>query len=256
MLTLPPSCVRDYLDDLDRALRDLPSGRRREIVADIRSHIDAALADIPTPSPATVQQILDDLGTPETIAAAAFTEMPPTQSRWASRDVATVILLLIGGLVLPVIGWLIGAVMLWTSTTWRIKDKVIATLLVPGGLALIPLLGAFAVAGTAAISARATTVCAHSVGPGAARQGVGVPPVPASAAPVPASGAPVPALGAPVPVQSALPIPHNLSYSMSADACTGGSSGSDIFMILVLGFSVGAPLFSTFWLIRHARRIT
>jgi hypothetical protein len=226
-----------------------PPERQTARDCDISSHIDSALADIPTPSPATVQQILDNLGTPETIAAAAFTEMPPTQSRWASRDVATVILLLIGGLVLPVIGWLIGAVMLWTSTTWRIKDKVIATLLVPGGLALIPLLGAIAAVGTATISAPATTVCAYSVGPGAARQGVGVPPAPASAAPVPASGAPV-------PVQSALPIPHNVSYAMTADACPRGSSGSNIFLILLLGLSVAAPLFTTFWLIRHARRLT
>jgi hypothetical protein len=231
-------------------LRDLPSDRRHEIVADIGSHIDSALADIPTPSPAAVEQILDDLGTPETIAAAAFAEMPPTQSRWALRDVTAVVLLLIGGLVLPVIGWLIGAVMLWTSTTWRVKDKVIATLLVPGGLALIPLLGALAAVSTATISAPATTVCAYSVGPGAAHQGVGVPP-----APVPASGAMVPASAAPVPAQSALPIRPGVSHAVAANTCTSSGSGSNIFLSLLLVLGVAAPLFSTFWLIRHARRL-
>jgi hypothetical protein len=139
MPNITTSRVRDYLNDLDRALRDLPRDRRHEIVADIGSHIESALADIPTPSPAAVDQILDNLGTPDTIAAAAFAEMPPTKTRIALRDVTTIVLLLIGGLVLPVIGWLIGAVMLWTSTAWRVKDKTIATLLLPGGM-LAPVL--------------------------------------------------------------------------------------------------------------------
>ena len=218
MPNITTSRVRDYLNDLDRALRDLPRDRRHEIVADIGSHIDSALADIPMPSPAAVDQILDNLGTPETIAAAAFAAMPPTKTRIALREVTTIVLLLIGGLVLPVIGWLIGAVMLWTSTAWRVKDKTIATLLLPGGM-LVPVLP-FGLA-TATVS----TPCVLS-------------------------GVPVP-----VPVQSPLPIPQGVGHAMAANACTGGSSGSNILLILLLILSVGGPLFSTFWLIRHARRL-
>ncbi|MGI8577682.1 MAG: hypothetical protein ACR2KG_07135 [Nocardioidaceae bacterium] len=61
----------------------------------------------------------------------------------AGRDVAAVVLLLVGGVVVPVVGWLVGAVMLWSSTAWCVKDKLIATLLVPGGLSTVVLLGVF-----------------------------------------------------------------------------------------------------------------
>jgi hypothetical protein len=45
-----------------------------------------------------------------------------------------VILLLIGGIVLPFVGWVVGVVLLWASSRWRISDKVLGTLVWPGGL--------------------------------------------------------------------------------------------------------------------------
>jgi hypothetical protein len=45
----------------------------------------------------------------------------------------TLALLVIGGLVAGV-GWIAGVVLLWTSTTWTRRQKVTATLIVPGGL--------------------------------------------------------------------------------------------------------------------------
>ena len=41
-------------------------------------------------------------------------------------------------MILPVIGWLIGVVLLWVSDAWDRRDKLIGTLVVPGGL-LLPL---------------------------------------------------------------------------------------------------------------------
>lgn len=130
--------VRGYLDEVDRALRDLPRDRRLEIVRDLQWHIDAAIADLEAPTGAAVEQILDGLGPPGDIAAAAYEEQPPARGRIAMRDVAAVILLLVGGFVFFV-GWIVGVVLLWSSTAWETKDKVMATLLVPGGL-LAPLL--------------------------------------------------------------------------------------------------------------------
>jgi hypothetical protein len=40
--------------------------------------------------------------------------------------------------ILPVLGWFIGVVLLWVSDAWNTRDKVIGTLVVPGGL-LLPL---------------------------------------------------------------------------------------------------------------------
>jgi len=58
-------------------------------------------------------------------------------------DVLTVVLLLFGGLLVG-IGWLAGVVLLWASPRWRTSDKVLGTLIWPGGLAgvLVFLVGA------------------------------------------------------------------------------------------------------------------
>ena len=47
----------------------------------------------------------------------------------------TVFLLLAGGVILPVVGWVIGAVMLLGSARWTLRDKLVGLLLWPGGLA-------------------------------------------------------------------------------------------------------------------------
>ncbi len=133
MPTTTTGRVRRYLDDLDRALRNLPRDRRQEIVRDIRAHIDGALADFDAPTDVEVEQILDGLGTPEEIAQAAYEELPAKRERIAGRDLLAVILLLAGGFVFCV-GWIVGVVLLWSSSAWETKDKVMATLLVPGGL--------------------------------------------------------------------------------------------------------------------------
>jgi hypothetical protein len=44
-----------------------------------------------------------------------------------------VILLPLGGFVLGV-GWLVGLILLWSSHLWTTRDKLIGTLVVPGGL--------------------------------------------------------------------------------------------------------------------------
>lgn len=55
--------------------------------------------------------------------------------RTVSRgDALTIGLLLIGGVVLPVIGWVIGAVRLWRSSTWDPREKLLGILVIPGGL--------------------------------------------------------------------------------------------------------------------------
>jgi hypothetical protein len=53
-------------------------------------------------------------------------------------DVTALVLLLIGGIVLPVLGWIIGVILLWRSATWSSREKLLGTFVVPGGL-LLPL---------------------------------------------------------------------------------------------------------------------
>jgi uncharacterized membrane protein len=127
--------VADYLGRLDRELRDLPRTRRRELVEEISGHIAEARADLETENEAAVRSLLDRLGDPEEIAAEARGRVE-VEPRGSALDIVALVLLLIGGVVLPVVGWVIGVVLLWISETWTTTEKVIGTLIAPGGLAL------------------------------------------------------------------------------------------------------------------------
>ncbi len=51
-------------------------------------------------------------------------------------EIFAVILLLVGGF-LAGIGWIVGAILLWISPRWRLSDKLLGTLIWPGGLAAV-----------------------------------------------------------------------------------------------------------------------
>src|SRR6266542_4042978 len=127
---------------LEVELDDLPRARRREIVDEISRHIAEARADLEAEMEADVRNILETLGDPAEIAAEArdrfeVRPVPPAQAeRAGATEIAALILLLVGGLVLPVIGWIVGVVLLWASNAWTVRDKLIGTLVLPGGLML------------------------------------------------------------------------------------------------------------------------
>ncbi len=50
-------------------------------------------------------------------------------------EMAAILLLLFGGFFF-LVGWVAGAVLLWVSPRWRLMDKLLGTLVWPGGLAL------------------------------------------------------------------------------------------------------------------------
>lgn len=210
--------VRSYLDELDRALSDLPPGRRQEIIGDIRTHIDAALAAAPEQTPAVIANILDHLGTPAEIAEAARAELPPARPRIAARDVIAIVLLLVGGIIVPFAGWVAGVVMLWISAAWRTKDKLIATLLVPGGLLTPLLLLAVPIRNTGGIPFYNTTPICE------------------------------------VPLMSSTSNGSNIVENCTSN--TWLVTSSTILTIVVMIIAVAGPIFSTIWLTRHAQRIT
>jgi uncharacterized membrane protein len=126
--------VDTYLRELDHELRDLPSARRREIVEEIREHIDSALEDSGAPDEVAVMNVLNRLGDPADIAAEARERFGVVERPKAGgREVAALFLLPIGGF-LFVIGWVVGAILLATSEVWTSREKVIGLLVFPGGL--------------------------------------------------------------------------------------------------------------------------
>jgi Protein of unknown function (DUF1700) len=128
--------VDDYLKRLNRELAGVPRARRNELVQEISEHIAEARAGLEDEREAEIRTLLDRLGDPAEIAGEARARfgVQPRQNNWL--DIAALVLLLVGGLILPVIGWFIGVVLLWISSAWTTGEKLIGTLVVPGGLVL------------------------------------------------------------------------------------------------------------------------
>ena len=148
-----------YLADLRTAVRDLPTAVGDEIVAGITEEL-AGLSET------DATERIAELGDPQFIAAAARDEVGEPAATTGPNDttrtdamrtdatwytIVTAFALLLGGLVVPFAGWIVGAGFLWFSKSWTLRDKLIGTLVTPFGLlfSLLALHGAFA-----------TTLCA------------------------------------------------------------------------------------------------
>ncbi|GIH20024.1 HAAS signaling domain-containing protein [Rugosimonospora africana] len=132
--------IADYLERLRRASVDLPAGSRAELMQDIGAHL-AEKVDA-TASEVQVRRVLDELGTPEEIAAVAADQSGARPSAGAggggggglAYDTATVLVLLLGGFVIPVLGWIAGVVMLWNGPRWDARHKWAGTLIWPAAI--------------------------------------------------------------------------------------------------------------------------
>lgn len=143
--------VAEYLTRLDRAAAVLPDDERRELVHDIRAHLVSA-HEAGARDEASVRTVLDRLGLPEEIVAGAQAAAgrgagpvptapgagwgagaePASRRRGTGLELAAVLLLTAGSLV-PVLGWLVGVGLLWASPLWRVREKLLGTLVVPFG---------------------------------------------------------------------------------------------------------------------------
>jgi hypothetical protein len=136
--------ARDYLNRLRQAASGLPRAQRDELVEQIEAHL--AEAAPPGAAEVDVRTALDRLGEPaDIVAEAAPTHADPVVvPQRGAHEWFAIFGLLLGGFVIPVAGWFAGVVLLWTSRAWTTRDKVIGTVLLPGGLGALPvvLLGA------------------------------------------------------------------------------------------------------------------
>lgn len=137
-----PQVVRSYLTQLQKALADLPGEVSEEIVAGIREELDGLDA-----SAAAAR--IETLGDPEFIAAEAHSEavgsplVEPVETtaaepRWLA--VLAALLVAFGGVIVPVIGWVVGIALVWMSKTWRRWEKWVGTLIAPGVAVLAALI--------------------------------------------------------------------------------------------------------------------
>jgi hypothetical protein len=90
-----------------------------------------------------VRNVLERLGEPAEIAAEARERFGVYRPRTTWREVGALILLPFGGVVIPFVGWFVGVVLLWVSDAWTARDKLIGTLVIPGGVVVPFFLFAF-----------------------------------------------------------------------------------------------------------------
>ena len=127
-----PQVVRSYLAQLEKALDGITVEVRDDIVAGVAEELDGLDA-------AAVAIRIEELGDPEFIAAEARAETgSPVVERVQSRrneprwyPVLAVLVVALGGIVIPVVGWIVGLAMVWFSKSWSRTEKWVATLASP-----------------------------------------------------------------------------------------------------------------------------
>jgi len=70
---------------------------------------------------------------------------PEARQRGLGLEIVAVLMLTVGSLI-PVLGWAVGVILLWSSGRWRPWEKLLGTLIIPGGPGMALLLGAAAMA--------------------------------------------------------------------------------------------------------------
>jgi uncharacterized membrane protein len=147
--------ISGYLARLEAALGPVPDIRRQELLEDVRAHIAEARTALSHETDADLLNILDRLGDPADMAAAEIgrTEAaePAQVTRPKSRglEIAAIVLLLLF--------WPIGVVLLWISDAWTTRDKLIGTLVPPGGYLAVFVIGPLVALGTFATACRTMT---------------------------------------------------------------------------------------------------
>lgn len=122
--------VDEYLRRLEGELMDLPADKRQEIVDEIRGHIAEERTNIAGESDSDVLNLLDRLGDPADIASEArgsarVQSRPQTSASFGTLEVLA--------LALMILAWPAGAVLLWVSKAWTTREKLLGTLVPPGG---------------------------------------------------------------------------------------------------------------------------
>lgn len=130
--------ISGYLARLEQALSVLPPARRAELVDDVRSHIAEARRGLADESDADLLNILDKLGDPADIAVDA-------RDRLGAQTAPPAVplgVLEIAAIVAFVFVWPAGIALVWLSSAWSRRDKLIATVLVPGGVLALAIFSA------------------------------------------------------------------------------------------------------------------
>jgi hypothetical protein len=127
--------IAEYLAQLELALAAVPMSRREEIVGEIREHIVQARAQLADESDADLHNLLDKIGDPAELASSARSDAAPEATPTHTAGALGSGWLDVGAVVLTPFLWPVGVILLWMSSAWSVRDKLIGTLVPPGGYA-------------------------------------------------------------------------------------------------------------------------
>jgi uncharacterized membrane protein len=156
--------IDDYLGRLRVAAADLPSSVRDELIEDMRAHIAEARTREPQETDATILNILDRLGEPDTVVAEASRRADDSDPHSPGVQPGPYVPgpLEIAALILLLFLWPVGVILLWISPAWKVRDKVIGTLLPPGGYPAIFIVGLLAAATVSSRQTSGGSICTSS----------------------------------------------------------------------------------------------
>ncbi len=168
-MTVTHPLVTAWLDRVERLAADLSPDTRGELLADLRDHLDAALqADA---GDAAVTDVLDRLGDPVDVVAAARADAPPpgqvpaatavdAPERLTAAEVVALAALVLAGLAgmlvwpLTLVLWATGIVIVAVAGRWRGGEVV--------GMILLPVAWAFPVLAMVVPVGSTSTSCTTS----------------------------------------------------------------------------------------------
>lgn len=132
--------AQNYLTELESALSEVPASVRSDLLADIEAELEGLDDD-------RAAACITRLGDPRKIAADATDVDGPGTSRSRVYPVITVSVLIFGGYLIPVIGWIAGLVLIGRGSGWtaavRRRAMLVSVAGVIGSLLVLGLLHAF-----------------------------------------------------------------------------------------------------------------
>jgi hypothetical protein len=129
--------IDEYFTRLEDETVNLPQEVRWDLIESIEDHIADARGELAHETDADVLNLLERLGDPSDLAREAWERsgMPlPRPFKIGVLEIAAIVLL-------PFV-WPIGVLLLWSSAGWTWWDKLLASVLPPGGYWLVFIVGA------------------------------------------------------------------------------------------------------------------
>lgn len=116
--------INRYLREIDNSLEDVSYTARKEFFAEIRSHLVEKWENCEVQNEESLLQVINEFGDPREIAD-DFLDRSFSGARHSGLSYPPSWLVI----VLTIFLWPAGIILAWLSPAWRVRDKIIATMI-------------------------------------------------------------------------------------------------------------------------------